>query len=70
MKSGASIVLVALAAKVSGHAIFQELWVDGVDMISPPSRARGPPALLTVMARRTMCSHAGVQHARHQRRWR
>jgi hypothetical protein len=37
MKSFASVILAALAAKeVAGHALFQDLWVDGVDMISLP----------------------------------
>ena len=36
MKS-ASLILAALAAKEAvGHAIFQDLWVDSVDMISLP----------------------------------
>ncbi len=35
MKSTFFSVLAALAAReVAGHAIFQQLWVDGVDMIS------------------------------------
>lgn len=27
--------LTALAAEVAGHATFQDLWVNGVDQISP-----------------------------------
>ncbi|KAF6835548.1 endo-beta-1,4-glucanase D 5 [Colletotrichum plurivorum] len=31
------ILALALASQVHGHATFQQLWVDSVDMISPPS---------------------------------
>jgi len=35
MKSGLFALVAALAAEqVAGHALFQQLWVDGEDMIS------------------------------------
>ena len=37
MKSTTFAALAATAARtVAGHAIFQQLWVDGVDMMSNP----------------------------------
>jgi hypothetical protein len=36
MKLNAITILAALAAKqVAAHSIFQQLWVNGVDMIRP-----------------------------------
>jgi hypothetical protein len=40
MKSAAyALVSAALAFQASGHSIFQQLWVDGVDYISVPKQA-------------------------------
>jgi hypothetical protein len=37
MRSTIAAALAALAAQeVAGHAIFQQLWVDGTDYISHP----------------------------------
>jgi hypothetical protein len=37
MRSAYAAALATLAAShVAAHATFQELWVNGVDMISPP----------------------------------
>lgn len=37
MKSATIVTgVVALATSVAGHATFQELWVNGKDMISTP----------------------------------
>ena len=33
------LALLGAAHQAASHATFQQLWVDGVDMISPPSLA-------------------------------
>lgn len=74
MRSTISVVLAALAAReVAGHALFQQLWVDSVDMISLPTPFSSPrterrPRKLINQVRIPMYPHAPIQHARHQRR--
>jgi hypothetical protein len=75
MKSTFAATLVALAAnEVAGHALFQQLWVDGTDYISPLFVASGKQTekqrmVLTVIARVHMHPHAQLEFAHYQCRW-